>query len=57
MRRLVLVMVMVAGQAGAQDLGALLAQGQAGGLSLHSVVGALRQRGMLDQVSSLILWC
>ena len=46
-----LALVVLVGVAGAQDLAALLAQGQAGGLSLEQVVGALRQRGMLDQVS------
>merc|ERR1719454_1023338 len=39
----------------AQDFGALLAQGQAGGLDLAQVVGALQQRGMLDQVDPNLL--
>jgi len=39
----------------AQDLAALLAQGQAGGLNLQQVVGALQQRGMLDQVDPNLL--
>jgi len=39
----------------AQDLAALLAQGQAGGLDLAQVVGALQQRGMLDQVDPNLL--
>merc|ERR1711936_585686 len=39
----------------AQDLAALLAQGQTGGLNLQQVVGALQQRGMLDQVDPNLL--
>jgi len=36
-------------------LATLLAQGQAGGLNLQQVVGALQQRGMLDQVDPNLL--
>jgi len=50
-----LVLAALAVSIRAQDLGALLAQGQAGGLDLAQVVGALQQRGMLDQVDPNLL--
>ena len=48
---LVLVLFVMVSSSRAQDFSSLLAQGQEGGLSLEQVVSALRQRGMLDQVS------
>ena len=48
---LVLVLLVVVSCSRGQDISSLLAQGQEGGLSLEQVVSALRQRGMLDQVS------
>jgi len=50
-----LVLVALAVTIRAQDLAALLARGQAGGLNLQQVVGALQQRGMLDQVDPNLL--
>jgi len=50
-----LVLVALAVAIRAQDLATLLAQGQAGGLNLQQVVGALQQRGMLDQVDPNLL--
>jgi hypothetical protein len=48
---LVLVLLVVVSCSRGQDISSLLAQGHEGGLSLEQVVSALRQRGMLDQVS------
>merc|ERR1712088_1236840 len=50
-----LLLTTLAVTAMAQDLADLLAQGQAGGLNLQQVVGALQQRGMLDQVDPNLL--
>jgi len=54
-RMVALLLTTLAVTAMAQDLVDLLAQGQAGGLNLQQVVGALQQRGMLDQVDPNLL--